>query len=246
MSALQGGASPIWGFCGAKEAGKSYVAEQLRLGAGSLDSASDIEFSDPMIEAVNGALQVGVWTLEAFRFVLAHQAGLVIGADMPPPNASFHTCGNPGIKFSCPECGLAEWLLTRAHPGLVVTRDNKSLHRSTLIWLGIVIRQLVDDEVWAREVVRRIELARPSEFITVGGVRFPADAALVRQVGGRVIRVVGPNDLDTDPTNAENGQIQADVTVYNRVRRPELVTCIVRCLLADLKADTLQQSYGLS
>jgi hypothetical protein len=131
---------PLLGFKGELKSGKSAVAEMLRRHAGShYDRTSDLEFSDPIIEAANLALDSGTRVPERFREELRLGAAEVLrlNGPMPPLGGYYHTHGGTA---KCPECVMKDWL--RGVPqGFQLTRDNKDVHRAVLMWLGVIIRQ---------------------------------------------------------------------------------------------------------
>src|SRR5206468_12297666 len=72
---------------------------------------------------------------------------------------------------------LAEAANEPAVWGELINRSNKARHRALLQWLGGYLPKRVDGKIWYDELVHRAIADTGSELATIGGVRFPADAA---------------------------------------------------------------------
>ncbi|MFI5275311.1 MAG: hypothetical protein ACHQT5_00615 [Candidatus Saccharimonadales bacterium] len=136
------------------------------------------------------------------------------------------------------------------NPGLLnsrITEANKDNYRPILQWLGGFLVAKVDPGIWFNEVMKRVMQAQDEgvQLCTVGGVRFPTDAAIVRQYGGKIILInrplVGDRDF-ADPTERERIHIQPDITILNDAGLKELVLVAQR-LYADIKLGRLKARY---
>jgi hypothetical protein len=128
----------------------------------------------------------------------------------------YHLCKS-NSSIDCPECGLKEWAQW-VTPDLRLTRENKRENRAVLIWLGAVMKDVYGPEIWPDEIAYRIREARwaMTPLVTVGGIRFPGDAAMIRAQRGVIVRVVRwLEEIDRDATNAFRGEVVPDVVVYN-------------------------------
>ena len=138
----------------------------------------------------------------------------------------------------------------RRQPELIsqeITRENKESYRPLLQWLGGYLVQRVGKGIWYDEIVRRIYKAqsRGCKLCIVGGLRYPSDAALLRQAGAIIIKVYRPGHLQNDmldPTERERDNIPVD----SKIASDGTVEDVKRCaatVLEDLKANRLQTSY---
>lgn len=136
------------------------------------------------------------------------------------------------------------------NPGLLMTRiteANKDSFRPILQWLGGFLVTKVDQGVWFNEVMKRAVQAKDEgvQICTIGGVRFPSDADIVRQYGGKIILIhrplVGERDF-ADPTERERIHIQPDITIVNDAGLKELVMVAQR-VYADIQLGRLKTRY---
>lgn len=144
---------------------------------------------------------------------------------------------------------LFEYLeLMQARPDLAaatIDRANKQAYRSLLQWLGGYLAKHVSGDIWFDEIMRRIKAAGDFELATVGGVRFPADAAVIRRHGGKIIRIVRPAVGETDLqdlTERERSLIDADATVHNDGNLTQLKSMAAE-LYVDLRTGDLKKDY---
>ncbi|MEO8105252.1 MAG: hypothetical protein ABI602_02850 [Candidatus Saccharibacteria bacterium] len=129
-----------------------------------------------------------------------------------------------------------------------ITNDNKSQFRSLLQWLGGYVAKTIGGDVWYQEIIRRIRTTANLELATIGGVRFPADAACVRSAGGTVLSIIRPAQAPTDLqdiTERERDLIALDSTIYNDADLVALQAC-ARRVYADLVAGELALDYRAS
>src|ERR1035437_4476429 len=139
------------------------------------------------------------------------------------------------------------------NPGLLntpITPENKPMFRPILQWLGGYLVTRVDPGIWYKEIMRRAKQAETEgiKLCTVGGLRFPTDAEIIRSGGGYVIHIQRPaiSDLDiTDPTERERNDIKADTLVINDAGLNEVTTCAQR-ILNDIESGKIQTKYVAS
>lgn len=128
-----------------------------------------------------------------------------------------------------------------------ITSENKQAYRPILQWLGGYLVQRVDNAIWYHEIIRRIKTAQADgiTLCTVGGLRFPSDAAVLREADGVIVKLYRPdygqNDL-LDPTERERDSIQADATIFNDGTSEDLRKCAYT-FLEDLRDNTLHAVY---
>lgn len=128
-----------------------------------------------------------------------------------------------------------------------ISDENKEAYRPFLQWLGGYLVQHVDAQIWYKEIIRRAYKAEAEgcKLCIVGGVRFPQDAALLRQAGGVVIKVYRPGHLQSDildPTERERENIPVDATVMSDGTIEALERC-AKDFLKDLQDNKLQPMY---
>ncbi len=147
---------------------------------------------------------------------------------------------------------LIEYLdLMAAQPELQkgeITEQSKETFRSLLQWLGGYFEKEVHTGIWYKEIVRRIQTNIEAELVTVGGVRFPADARTLTQAGGAIIFIDRPSigTQDTaDLTERERRLIVPDATIINDSGLPELRSTAAR-VWKDLSKNELVTEYTAS
>lgn len=147
---------------------------------------------------------------------------------------------------------LLEYIeLVRADPGLQmgsITGDKKEQFRSLLQWLGGYLAKSVSGDIWYKEIARRAFATPNLQLATIGGVRFPADAAAIHKCGGIVIRIVRPSSIarDTeDITEREVETIPFDIEIVNDGNLPELQSCAYK-VYEDLVLKSPGANYTAS
>lgn len=128
-----------------------------------------------------------------------------------------------------------------------ITLENKESYRPILQWLGGYLVRRVDNGIWYKEIVRRIQQLDPNQFkiCIVGGLRFPNDAYLLKKAGGTIIKVYRPEHLQydkLDPTERERDNIPIDCTVVSNGTIDDLNNC-AKTVLADINAGKIQPVY---
>jgi hypothetical protein len=100
----------------------------------------------------------------------------------------------------------------------IIGQDNKQTYRSLLQWLGGYLAKKVSGDIWFKEILHRIELSSPIELVTIGGVRFPDDAEVIKRHDGKIILIVRQSVVYVDVkdlTERERADISIDITVNN-------------------------------
>ena len=129
-----------------------------------------------------------------------------------------------------------------------ITPANKSQFRPLLQWLGGYVAKTVGGDVWYQEIIRRITATADLQLATISGVRFPADAACVRLVGGMILSIIRPEQASADlldVTERERDLIALDSTIYNDADLAALQVCAAR-VYSDLVTDNLALDYRAS
>jgi len=128
-----------------------------------------------------------------------------------------------------------------------ITKENKETYRPLLQWLGGYLVKKVEPGIWYKEIIRRVEEAKKGnhKVCLIGGLRFPTDAALVRQAGGIIVRVYRPDHLQydkLDPTERERDNIHPDTTVISNGTIDD-INRLAGVVLADIPNNKLQKIY---
>ncbi|HSX23686.1 MAG TPA: hypothetical protein VLE74_01150 [Candidatus Saccharimonadales bacterium] len=128
-----------------------------------------------------------------------------------------------------------------------ISQDNKESYRPLLQWLGGYLVQRVSSSIWYDEIVRRIRQAAAAgcQLCIVGGLRYPKDAAVLRNAGAMIIKVYRPGHLQSDmldPTERERQNIQVDCTIMSNGTIAD-VKKFAKVFYKDLKANKLQATY---
>jgi hypothetical protein len=147
-----------------------------------------------------------------------------------------------GVNRDAPEYQkLFQYLeLVKARPELgsgPVDEARKEDLRSILQWLGGYLAAKCGGDIWYAEIIRRVRAEAELELATIGGVRFPADAACIKEAGGLIVAIDRPDWISrdkSDPTERERGRIQADITIGNDGTLAQLQRCAQK-VAADLR-----------
>ena len=100
----------------------------------------------------------------------------------------------------------------------VIDVANKTKHRAILQWLGGYLAKRVAGDIWYRELIERGGGEPGVDILTLGGVRFPADAGAIREYGGIIIGLIRPAQSEQDMkdiTERERALIIPDIAVSN-------------------------------
>ena len=237
-------------FTGKRGCGKSAVSSRLRAEMGLSPGEGDLEFSDLVMEVVNRTVD-NLWLpgdadrVPTVRRQLIAAAAQILDLQWHPLGRPRHTC-RTDTSVGCAECGLTVWVRDKLYLNPVVTRDNKLEHLGPLTWLGLIMREVYYPRVWADEITRRalIELEDGLPLVTIGGVRHPADAERIREIGGKIVEVVRRDDDDPDATAARRSEIIPDILVDNSTEGESALEELARQIAADLRRSSLQELYG--
>jgi hypothetical protein len=141
-----------------------------------------------------------------------------------------------------------------------ITAENKDHYRPILQWLGGYAVKKVSPTVWYDEIVRRIQAAQHggAELSVVGGVRFPADAEVLRTTGATIVDILRPDvpaaDIHkqsahyigstnlTDPTERYRSRITYDTRILNNGTVEDL-QALAPTFLNDLRSDNVRSLY---
>jgi hypothetical protein len=127
---------------------------------------------------------------------------------------------------------------------LEITNDNKEHFRALQQWLGGYL-VTISPSIWYDEITARIGNTPGLELATVGGLRYPNDATVLRLVGGTIISVqrpdIGQQD-STDLTEREQQTIEPDCIVYNNGSLEQLTAC-AKQVYSDLTGGSLSPEY---
>ena len=131
-----------------------------------------------------------------------------------------------------------------------INKDNKESYRPILQWLGGYLVKNIDSGIWIKELMRRaqIEADKGSPVCIVGALRYPTDAAIVREAGGVIVKIHRPGHLQydlMDPTERERDDIKVDSTIDNDGKLEDMARLAKR-FLGDLYSDNIQASYRTS
>lgn len=147
---------------------------------------------------------------------------------------------------------LFEYLeLMAAQPELqkvAICEATKETFRSLLQWLGGYLAKTAGGDIWYGELVRRIQQRHDADIVTIGGVRFPADALCVRQAGGSIISIERPDQArrdEHDLTEREVTLITPDCGIINNGSLDQLRNC-AKCVVKDLQEQNLHLTYDAS
>ena len=126
-----------------------------------------------------------------------------------------------------------------------IDAENKSDYRELLQWIGGYFIAKISPTIWYDELFRRIELHEAyRSLITIGGVRYISDAAVVREHGGRIIAITRQDEAPAggDVTEAERDQIEPDITIINNGTVGQLQT-LTETVWNDIAAGNPKSTY---
>jgi hypothetical protein len=145
---------------------------------------------------------------------------------------------------------LFEYLeLMNAQPELqqsVIDEASKETFRSLLQWLGGYLARVVGGDIWYAELIRRIKQRGDLDLVTIGGVRFPADANCIRDQGGAIISIQRPDLARRDQfdlTEREQSLITPDCGIINNGSLEQLQVCAAK-VITDMQAGSLELTYA--
>ncbi|MEO5627597.1 MAG: hypothetical protein ABIQ89_01775 [Candidatus Saccharimonadales bacterium] len=126
----------------------------------------------------------------------------------------------------------------------------KETYRTLLQWMGGYFVKKIDSGIWYNYIASQIRRDHEDGIIlcTVGGLRYPKDAEILRNAGGIIISIERPNYGETDVndiTERERQNIKVDSHVINDGDLGDLQSCAQR-LYDDIKNDQLKPQYQSS
>jgi hypothetical protein len=208
----------VIGFLGKKGVGKNYVADLTAQAiGGGMGSVETGALADPIKDFIFSVLDV--------------EEGWLWGTDAEK---------NTLTRYDWER--LPEYI-RNANPD----KHGKISARQVLQLFGTEIcRQCFGDDVWIRALRRRIDRSS-AEWFLVTDVRFPNEAHAVRQWGGQVWRVLGPQrgeewaKSDAHASERMVDEVEFDLQIDNSVGRP--LKCLeneILSLLQGVKSGSLQ------
>jgi uncharacterized protein (DUF1778 family) len=128
-----------------------------------------------------------------------------------------------------------------------ITEENKEYFRPLLQWMGGYFVLKVDFGIWYKYILRQIQMSETKGVVlaTVGGLRFPEDANILKEAGAIIVDIERPGEavahLD-DPTERQRQTILTDSTIVNNGSLADLELCAAH-LYADVKAGQVKPTY---
>lgn len=126
-----------------------------------------------------------------------------------------------------------------------ISKENKEQFRPLLQWLGGYLVATVSKSIWFDEILRRIDrYDMDKKLIIINGLRYPADAEVVRVHEGLIITIERPSHTQdaTDITEASRDLITADCTVTNTGTLSQL-QAVAEQLVEDAMVSALKPTY---
>ena len=241
------------GISGAIDHGKTSLAEFLRT---ATPAASHLESSDVVIEVANALRNSGptpkadnapaiINWLQALPAILSTYTHTSISFDAL--NITQQRIAAEPEEFGT----LIGYLrIMELQPELAtkpINSSNKDEFRILLQWLGGYLAKHVSGRLWFDELVR-LAHATANDMVIAGGVRFPEDAACIRNAGGVIINVVRPDVGEQeaqDITERERSQIIPEAVVINDSSL-EALKLVANQIYTDITTDVLKPSYQAS
>lgn len=129
-----------------------------------------------------------------------------------------------------------------------ITPENKSVYRAGLQGLGGYLVAKVSPTIWYDEIVRRMKIEESNglSLCVAGGLRFPAEAEVLRRANGVIVEIIRPDvpEQDSqDPTEVFRKRIVTDSQVINNGDQEQLAYLAPQ-ILDDIRAGTLKPSYA--
>jgi hypothetical protein len=101
-------------------------------------------------------------------------------------------------------------------------------------------RQMIGDDIWIRAFKRSVESYGEHIPLVCDDVRFPNEAAAIRDLGGAIVRVVRGGSLGAVGHVSEHQDFVVDATLYNTGSVPEFIRDVAAY------ADTLRLGAGVA
>jgi hypothetical protein len=124
---------------------------------------------------------------------------------------------------------------------------DKETARPLLQWLGGYLVNKVDGGIWYNQIVREINRDQNNQVVmsTVGGLRFPKDAEILKAAGGVIVGIERPGSEEpdlSDPTERDRQHIQLDTLVTNDGDLTDLQNC-ARLVYQDIISNQIKPRY---
>jgi hypothetical protein len=218
----------LLGFCGPAQHGKSTSSASLRELARAdglkLYDHGDVEFSDVFIEVMNEWAEklhqcldqpddssdtaILRWLLRLPDVVEQVTGKWIARSEL----TSLHFSDKEGNEL------LRRYIEDAGQRAKVqITRINKGEHRLPMEWLGSRLRWL-RPTIWVDTITRQVgELIEAgNQFITVGGIRYLNDIAVLSKFDGKLVKVENPRKSQpAHPTEAELHRLEPHVLIVN-------------------------------
>jgi hypothetical protein len=128
-----------------------------------------------------------------------------------------------------------------------ITADNKTDYRSVLQWLGNFVQHRLSPGSWFQELTIRARDAEHEGYrlAIYSGVRYPADASVLRASGAFIVEIVRPSAVEIDaddPTEQARSLIIPDCKIINNAKLQDLAAC-ASVLYGDASNGTISQTY---
>lgn len=212
----------------------SEVAEQFNH---ALASELSFEVADDDVEVINQSL---IWLTELINEQL-HKEVVWTRLALTPHRLAVH----PEYY----EKLFAYITMLKKNPALAsarITKENKHSYRPLLQWLGGYLVATVSKTVWFDEIFRRIDLYdNNKKLIVINGLRYPADAEIVRTHSGTILEIRRPGlKADTqDITEASRSQIEPQIIIENNDSLEHL-TRVASEFWQDIQIAKPKKNYG--
>lgn len=209
------------------------VASSLKSAASQHPSPNDIDAINEWLQALPKLVQVHMHVEIAFDAVRLTSMRL---ADHPTHYAKL-------FEY------LQEVQRTPRLATSPITLNTKERFRPLLQWVGGYLA-ITHDGIWYRELMRRTRhlSSQGVELVTIGGVRFPRDAEILRNNGGIILEIKRPGYQKRDKgdlTERERKLIEADSIISNDGTLPDLERC-AQNVWKDLALRDIQAKYSAS
>lgn len=143
---------------------------------------------------------------------------------------------------------LFDFLAQEPTEETTITEENKEYFRPLMQWMGNYFVAKIDFGIWYKKILNEIkaEEAKGATLATVGGLRFPQDAAILKDAGATIVLIERPNaptpDED-DPTERQRRNIMPDTSIINNGNLLDLEACASK-FYSDLKQGQLKPTYS--
>ncbi len=130
----------------------------------------------------------------------------------------------------------------------VVSEETKEYYRPLMQWIGGYFLTKVDFGLWYKKILSMVQKdeANGIDLAVIGGLRFPEDAAILKQAGAVIAKIERPGQDEpdvTDPTERQRQSIPADTTILNNGSLADLETC-AQTFYADVKQGQIKTEYS--